>query len=258
MEAEKMTVKESLKYLERVAGRAGSDTVKLWDSYREQAYLWRALMLLQLPATVLAIALAFVFYISKDTIIEVPQNPQPGYYSVDKLPDKLFVSFAEEIVNLIASYQPTTARKQFTLARSYLWEPALSSFEEEMMAKELRAIEETRRSQMFFSARDLIKVERFPDKEYVIVRIPGVRQKLIGTTELQSEEWAYYVKMTTIPRNVYNEYGIIAFDIRLDKVDLEKLPKLDKKEEEGVKVKVKEQGLPGSPAESKESKGKKK
>lgn len=250
--SEKMTVKESLKFLERVAGREGSDTVRLWDSYREQAYLWRALMLLQLPTTVLAIILAFVFYLSKDTIIEVPDNPSPGYYSVDKLPDKLFVSFSRDIVNLISTYQPVNARKQFLKAQTYLWEPALTAFDTEMMDKELRAIEETHRSQMFFVADELVKVERFPDKDYVIVRIPGVRQKLIGTTKLESEEWAYFVKMTTIPRNVDNEYGIIAFDIRIEPVVLDKLTEMDRAEAKSAQFKDKVEGLEGSPVEERE------
>src|SRR5262249_45979929 len=138
-----VNLKKDLQQLERVAGRAGSDTIRLWDSYREQAYLWRALALLQMPATALAIAAALIMYFFADTIIEVPDKPQPGFYSVKQLPDSQFISAATEVVNLIATYQPETARTQFNAARKYLWEPALSEFDTTMIKSELRAIEET-------------------------------------------------------------------------------------------------------------------
>ena len=43
---EKLNLKNDLKQLERVGGRAGTDTIRLWEGYREQSYLWRALQLL--------------------------------------------------------------------------------------------------------------------------------------------------------------------------------------------------------------------
>jgi hypothetical protein len=56
--------------------------------------------------------------------------------------------------------------------------------------------------------------------------------------------------MTTIPRNIDNEYGIIAFDIRLDRVVLDKLPALDRQQAD-VDFKKKEEGLDGSPVADK-------
>lgn len=208
-------IKDDVRQLERVAGRAGSDTIRLWEGYREQAYLWRALSLLQMPATALSILAALIMYFFADTIIEVPERPQPGYYSVKHLPDSEFINVANQVVNLVATYQPHIARRQFMTARKYLWEPALSEFEKTMMTKELTAIDETHRSQMFFVNPRLIKVERYPELEKVVVRIPGVRQKLIGNKPLPADEMVYYVKMTTIPRNLHNEYGIVVVDIRL-------------------------------------------
>jgi hypothetical protein len=232
MASERPNIKESLKDIERVSGRAGSDTIRLWEGYRDQAFLWRALALLQMPATALAIILSLVLYFTADTIIEVPDMPQPGFYSVKKLPDSHFINFANEIVNLIATYQPATARKQFTTARDYLWEPALTNFETVMMQRELRAIEETRRSQMFYVEDKLIRVERFPDQDYVVVRIPGTRQKLVGTKPiLPVDQLAYYVKMTTIPKNVHNEFGIVVVDMRVETVKLEDISATDRREE---------------------------
>lgn len=210
-----LNVKQDLKQLERVAGRAGSDTIRLWEGYKEQAFFWRALALIQVPGTALAIAAALVMYFLADTIIEVPEHPQPGFYSVKQLPDSQFINVAREVVNLISTYQPAVARKQFKTARKYLWEPALSQFESVMLQSELNAIEGTKRSQMFFINPRLIQVVRSPEEDTVAVRIPGLRQKLIGDKPLAPDELVYYIKMTTIPRNVHNEYGIVVTDIHL-------------------------------------------
>ena len=210
-----INLKQDIKQLERVAGRAGSDTIRLWEGYKEQAFFWRALALIQVPATALAIAIALVMYFLADTIIEVPEHPQPGFYSVKQLPDSQFINVAREVVNLISTYQPAVARRQFKTARKYLWEPALSQFESVMLQSELNAIEGTKRSQMFFINPRLIQVVRSPEDDTVAVRIPGIRQKLIGDKPLEPDELVYYIKMTTIPRNVHNEYGIVVTDIHL-------------------------------------------
>jgi hypothetical protein len=228
-------LKHDLRQLERVGGRAGTDTIRLWEGYREQAYLWRALALLQMPSTALSIAAALVMYFFADTIIEVPERPQPGYYSVRQLPDSQFINAATSVVNLIGTYQPAVARRQFKTARKYLWEPALTVFEETMMGSELRTIEETKRSQMFFINPRLIKVERFPELDKVIVRIPGVRLKLIGNKPLPADQMVYYVKMTTIPRNVHNEYGIVVIDIRLRRANQRQVTKEDKMEKRAIR-----------------------
>jgi len=230
MGKEALSLKRDLQQLERVGGRAGTDTIRLWEGYKEQAYLWRALALLQMPATALSIAAALVMYFFADTMIEVPERPQPGYYSVKQLPDSQFINAATSVVNLMATYQPGVARRQFKTARKYLWEPALTEFEETMMGSELRTIEETKRSQMFFINPRLIKVERYPEIDKVVVRIPGVRLKLIGNKPLPADQMVYYVKMTTIPRNVHNEYGIVVVDIRLRRANQRQVTKEDEME----------------------------
>lgn len=228
-------VKESIiGQLDKVGGRAGSDTIRLWESYREQAYLWRALALLQMPATTIAIIFAVVIYFTADTIVEVPDLPQPGFYSVKKLPDSQFVDMGNQLINLISTYQPAVAEDQFNTARKYLWEPALSAFDQTMMTLELRAIKETTRTQVFFIDDNLVKIERFPDQDYVVVRVPGTRQKLIGNKPLAPEQIVYYVKMTTIPRNVFNKYGIVVTDIQIRKVDLDTL----EREDQALKQKI--------------------
>ena len=219
MAKEAVKRKDDLAQLERVDGRAGADTIRLWEGYRDQAYLWRALCLLQMPAMALSLAAALLMYLFADTIIDVPERPLPGYYPAHNLPDSHFIDAAMTVVNLVATYQPAIARRQFKTAKKYLWEPALTAFEETMMTSEIQAIEETKRSQIFFVNQRLIKVERFPEFEQVVVRLPGIRQKLIGNKPLPADEMVYYVKMTTVPRTVSNEYGVVITDIRLRRAD---------------------------------------
>ncbi|MFN8391978.1 MAG: hypothetical protein U0136_16935 [Bdellovibrionota bacterium] len=255
MAKEAINVKKDIKQLERVGGRAGADTIRLWEGYREQAYLWRALCLLQMPATALSIAAALVMYFFADTIIEVPERPQPGVYGVQQLPDSQFIDAATAVVNLIATYQPAVARRQFKTARKYLWEPALSEFENTMMTAEIQAIEETKRSQMFFVNPRLIKVDRYPEFEQVVVRIPGIRQKLIGSKPLPPDEMVYYVKMTTIPRNVSNEYGIVVVDIHLRRADEQQVMKEDHQEEKANRMAERKAAREGTAPVKKEGEG---
>ena len=252
-EAVAVNVKKDIKQLERVGGRAGADTIRLWEGYREQAYLWRALALLQMPATALSIAAMLVMYFFADTIIEVPERPQPGFYSVKQLPDSQFIDAAVTVINLVSTYQPAIARRQFKTAQKYLWEPALTEFQDSMMTKEIQAIEETKRSQIFFINQRLVKVERYPDLERVVVRVPGMRQKLIGSKPLPPDEMVYYVTMTTIPRNVSNEYGIVVVDIHLRRVDEQMVIKEDHQEQKAEKLAERaaaKQGLPNPNAQN--------
>lgn len=200
---------------------------RVWYGYKEQYYLWRAICLLQIPATILGFVTAVWLYYHADITVAVPPRPNESYYTTAQLPDSQFLDAATVFVDLISTYEAGTARRRFLTARRYLWEPAFTEFEETMMTKELDAIEETKRSQMFFINPRLIKVARFPEHDKVVVRIPGVRQKLIGNKPLPADQMVYDVKMTTIPRNVHNEYGIVIVDIRLRAADDRQLGKED-------------------------------
>lgn len=224
-------MKKDLKSLSIVDGKEEADTLRLWDRYKEQALMWRALFLIQFPVTFIALIALLIVYLSADTIVEVPERPQPGQYSLKQLPDSEFINVATQVVNLISSYQQFTARPQFSLARKYLWEPALSQFETEMMNDELRIVEQTSRSQMFFIDKSQIKVERHPELDKLIVRIPGIRQKLIGGSALPPDEMVYYLKLTTIPRNNFNEYGIVVIDIRAVFKPLQMIREEDRRDE---------------------------
>jgi hypothetical protein len=231
-----------IKSIESVDGRADGDTLRLWESHKEQAMLWRALALLQIPATTLAIIAAMVMYFFADTVVEVPLQPKPGRYGTKALPDSEYVNVATEVVNLIGTYTPATARQQYVRAKQFLWEPALTEFEKSMMADELRTIEETARTQLFFVNEKMIKIDRFPEEEKVVVRLPGVRQKLIGGQPTEPDELVYYIKMTTIPKNVSNEFGIVVVDLRLRKAGMKTIVREDKKELKAAKLRKQKTG----------------
>jgi hypothetical protein len=232
MSTQKKSLAKDLRQIEVVEGRAGADTLKLWEHYRDHAFMWRAIALFQLPATFLAILAAVLMYYTADTKIEVPERPQPGMYSIKQLPDSEFIDVATKLINLITTYQPHSARQQFFSARKFLWEPALSEFENAYVKGELRVIEETSRSQIFFIDPKQIKIERHRDVDRVVVRLPGVRQKLLGQKPLPPDEMVFYVKMTTIPRNIHNEYGIVVVDMRLETRTLASIKAEDKAEEQ--------------------------
>jgi len=214
-------LKRGVRDLERVADRVGPDTVKLWDSYREQALLWRAIALLQLPALFFASILALITFFYSDQVVEAPPKPEPAFLSVNDISDQDFILKAKKLVSLLTSYQPETAERQFEIARKSLWEPALSAFNKEFLQKQIRIIEETKRSQLFYFSEKQIKLTRGED--FVEARIPGERQKLIGKTPMPSDQIAWYIKFTTIPRNELNQLGIVVIDLKPVSVSLEQL-----------------------------------
>jgi len=197
-------------------GRSGGDTVKLWESHKRKALFWRALTLIQFPLSGALIIAAIYFISSAETIVDVPDKPEPGTYSVTKLPDAEFISVAQSVLNLIATYQPYTAKKQFKTARKYLWEPALSDFDKNYMQSKsgaLQAISELGKSQQFRIDAARVRIQRFND--HVVVKLPGFRYKLLQNRHLRPELVEWYIKMTTIPRNLHNEYGIVITDMKL-------------------------------------------
>jgi hypothetical protein len=126
------------------------------------------------------------------------------------LPDTAFINVAQNIVNLLATYQPERIEEHYALARRFLWEPALTSIRD-FMRVEIPKIKTTRKSQIFYVNPRLTQVQRYAD--YTTVSLRGTRHKFIGKTHLEPDVLIYQVQMTTIPRNVSNEYGIVVTGI---------------------------------------------
>jgi hypothetical protein len=194
--------------------RRDNDTVRLWENYREQALLWRALALMQIPATVIALGFAIFVWSNRTTILNVPAKPLPGYYAADEIPDAEFIGLSTEFINLIATYQPTTAKTQFKEATKYLFEPMLAQFEKDMLGKEVAAIENTRRTQIFFVDPTKTQITRNEDGT-VVVTLAGLRQKLVAGEILPEVMTQFLITLNTIPRNTLNPYGIVIKNVQV-------------------------------------------
>ena len=189
-------------------GRGESDTVRLWENYREQAAIWRAIALFQMPTSFLLVLFSLMLWLGRTTTLNVPAKPLPGLYLVKEIPDTEFVEFATTFINLIATYQPAVARRQYEQARSMVREPMLSQFEQEMMQIELKAIETTNRTQVFFIDPTKTKITRLNEKE-ITVELQGERQKIVAGKELPTTQVSYAITLTTLPRQTVNPYGIV-------------------------------------------------
>jgi hypothetical protein len=204
-------VREKVADTQLTAARSKNDTIRLWENYKDQALMWRALSLIQLPTTFIAIIFALVMWSTREITLSVPSKPMPGMYAAQDIPDTEFVNVANDYVNLVATYQPNTARKQFEVARAMLKEPLLTKFNDENMNSELPAIETTLRTQVFFIDPLQTRVER--EGQRVLVSIAGERWKVIAGAEIPTVSSRYRVEMTTIPRNPVNPYGIVITNV---------------------------------------------
>ena len=207
----KIATQQLVKETQLQAGRSENDTIRLWENYRDQATMWRSLALLQIPATSIAILFAIFMWGTRVITLQVPAKPLPGIYAAYDIPDTEFINQATDYVNLIATYQPAVARRQFVSARAMLKEPLLTKFNEEMMTTELQAIENTNRTQVFYIDPTLTTVDRTGNE--VTITMVGERSKMIAGQELPTKTSRYRVTMTTIPRNTTNPYGIVITNV---------------------------------------------
>ena len=192
--------------------RGESDTIQVWELHRERAMLWRAIALLQIPTTLIVAIFAIIIWNQRSITLNVPARPLPGSYRAQEIPDVEFISYATDFINLIATYQPKVARRQFEEASKYLSGKILEDFKSDVLGRELSAIEQTDRTQLFWADPLKTKVKR-DLRNQVIVEIFGERSKIVAREELPVKYTRYVVTMTTIPRNPLNPYGIIITNV---------------------------------------------
>lgn len=209
-------VQELVKKADVVDTRGTNDTIRVWESYREQAGMWRAIALLQIPVTGIALIFALVTWVNRKTILNVPPKPLPGMYQAQDIPDSEFVDSATNFINLIATYQHAIARRQFSRARELLINPLLERFDNDFMLTELKTIETTSRSQVFFVDPSQTRLER--QGSSVVITMVGDRMKVVAGRELEPVQTKYVVTLRTIPRTDINPYGIVVQDLTYDNV----------------------------------------
>jgi hypothetical protein len=191
-----------------------SDTIRIWESYRDQALMWRALTLIQFPISVGAILLSVILWQGRVTHIHVPRKPAPGIFRANEIPDQEFIDVATEFVNLVASYTPNTAERQFVRAREVLFGDLLNQFNQQIMKEELKTIQAASRTQLFFVDPNKTRIERKGGD--VVVTFVGDRLKIITTRTLPTDTVRYEIRMKTIPRNALNPYGIVITHVSFD------------------------------------------
>lgn len=209
-------LKDALQDSKIVDSRNQTDTIRLWESYRSQALFWRAIALLQIPATLAAILFAWAIWSESTIILNVPYKPLPGQYPINDIPDGSFIDYATNYINLIATYTPAVAERQFKEAEKYLADPALSLFRNEFLNEELKLIKTTSRSQIYLPDPSNISVTRHGQE--VVITITGERQKYIAGKELPLLKGKYTVYMTTVPRNPLNEYGMTITNVTYEDI----------------------------------------
>ena len=207
-------VSELLKNSAVTTIKGETDTIRLWEAYKDQASLWRAIALLQIPATAVALIFALIMWSNRSITLNVPSKPLPGTYPVSDLRDSEFIDIATDFTNLIATYQPKIARRQFEAASEMLIEPILGYFKTNMLIDELKAIETTGRTQIFFADPTKTAIRR--EGKYVTVTFAGDRTKIIGGRDSAPTPAVYEITMTTIPRNSLNPYGIVISNATFD------------------------------------------
>lgn len=198
--------------------KKGDDTIRIWEGYRQQALMWRALSLIQLLATTAVSILCVILWQTRSITLKVPQRPVPGQYSTQEIPDADFIEAANSFVSLIATFQPYTSEEQFKRAASLIHFNFIERFTEEFLGNELKAIKQTDLAQAYYIDPSKTTVERFPNNQ-IKVTFYGVRHKYISGKEIEPVGSKYDIYLTTLPRNDINPLGIVVYDISLEKTD---------------------------------------
>lgn len=201
-----------------IDARGESDTIRLWESYRDQATLWRAIALLQIPATFILVIFAMFIWSTRNVTLNVPAKPLPGIYAAQDIPDTEYIDTATDFLNLIASYQFNVAERQFDEASKMLQEPLLSKFVDDYLGTELHSIKATNRTQLYFIDPTTVKVDRSVDRQ-VSVSMTGDRLKIVAGKELPLVKTRFRITMATVPRNKLNPYGITITGFDFEQVE---------------------------------------
>ena len=218
------------------------ELLRMVDRYKVQGHFWRFLSLLQFPI-ILCLTLYFISrYLGADTLVKVSEPPIPGEVQQDKIPDKEYVNTAQNIINLIGTYQPTTARDQFETARDYFLDSAVASFDETQMGSELVTAEESDISQRLdvYSTRIVRET-----KGNAQVCLSGVRQKIVDRNPLPQQDVTYCFSFVVDEPFEGSSFGIAvnAFTQKLGPVERLPIPRKVAPKFEKSKKKVSKRAL---------------
>jgi hypothetical protein len=197
------------------------ELLRMVDRFKVHGHFWRFISLLQFPI-ILCLTLYFITrYLNADTLVKVPDPPIPGEVKPDKIPDKEYINTAQNIINLIGSYQPLTARDQFESAREFFLDSAATSFDETQMNSELPTAEESDISQQLdvYSTRIVRSANGGAQ-----VCLSGERQKIVDRNPLPRQEVRYCFSFTVDEPFEENPFGLMVNGFTQTLGPVERLP----------------------------------
>lgn len=166
------------------------------ESFRRKGAFWRLLSLVQIPVSLFLTVYFVTRYLGADTIVHVNEIKGAEDLGGRQIPDKEYVNIAQNIVNLIGTYQPINAREQFETAREYMLESAEKSFDDSQLTQELLTAEESDISQELFvndyavsrKANGAAKVCIFGERHKIVERQPLPGQEVTYCFVIQPDE----------------------------------------------------------------------
>lgn len=178
----------------------------LTERYRRQGMFWRMFSLFQFPVSI-CLTFYFIFrYLGADTIVHVPEPKTMEDGTLQKIPEKEYINVAQNIVSLIGTYQPLTAREQFETARDFFSDQAINSFDETQTNGELNTAEESDISQILTV--EHTSIVRQPIGAKVCIR--GVRHRIVLRTVLPQQEVTYCLVLVPDEPFEGNPFGLMA------------------------------------------------
>ncbi len=176
------------------------------DGFRRTGHFWRLISLAQIPISFVLIFYFISRYLSADTIVDVPDVKTIEETKTTGIPDKEYVNVAQDVVNLIGTFQPTTARDQFETAREFMLESALPAFDETQTNQELNTAEQSDTSQMLYI--DHTTLTRMSGGAAKVC-LGGLRQRLVEKTVLPQQEVTYCLVLQPREPFEHNAFGLM-------------------------------------------------
>jgi hypothetical protein len=194
------------------------------NGYRRQGHFWRFTSLLQIPL-IFVLTIYFISrYLHADTLVRVAEPAIPGDTRPEAIPQKEYINVAQDITNLIGTYQPTTVRDQFETAREFFLDSALKDFDETQMNTELVTAEESDISQLLtIESTRFVKGEKRGDAQVCLF---GFRQKIVERQPLPHQSVSYCFSFVVEEPFEENPFGIVvaAFVQRLGSMERMAVP----------------------------------
>ena len=199
---------------------------RMADEAESSCHFWRLLAVGQGVACCAIVTFGLLTFWARQVYFDVPATLIADRYPVQQLPDIEFKRVAMEYANLVSTYQFMSAQPQFESAQKLLVEPMHSRFATEILGRELHAIRETHRTQIFYLDQEATEVERFED-DTVRVHVWGNRLRLVygldnskakhvSEVRLPDRDILYVVDLKVIPdvdEPTENDYGIVITNV---------------------------------------------